>query len=133
MALWLWGVAKPQELRQIKHPDYLEQQLISCRDELETGKSKMKKAKLNKLYAILAVIILECVAIMGALPFVIRGRFASYSFWESSPMALVAFLLLVAGGTLFYMRHEAIKMRVYTLLIIIALLLLTISVVQALT
>lgn len=101
--------------------------------EYNSGKSKMKKAKLNKLYTILAVIILECVAVMGALPFIVGGRFYTHSFWESSPVALVAFLLLVAGGILFYMRHKAIKMRVYTLLIIIALLLLTIFVVQGLT
>lgn len=93
----------------------------------------MKKAKLNKLYAILAVILLECVAIMGALPFIVGGRFYTYSFWESSPVALVAFLAIVAGGTLFYMRHEAIIMKVCALLIIIAFLLLTISVVQVLT
>ena len=93
----------------------------------------MKKGKLKKLIAALAVIILECIAIMGALPAVIGGRFYTYSFWQSSPVSLVIFLLLVAGGTLLYMRHEAIKIRVYTLLIIIALLLITISVVQGLT
>ena len=93
----------------------------------------MKKGKLKKLIAALAVSILECIAIIGALPFVARGWFGTYSFWEVNQVALVAFLLLVAGGTLFYMRHEAIIMKVCALLIIIALLLLTISVVQALT
>jgi hypothetical protein len=29
------GVAKPHEFRPIKHPDYLEQQLTFCRDELQ--------------------------------------------------------------------------------------------------
>ena len=76
-----------------------------------SGKSKMKKARPNKLYAILAVIMLECVAVTGALPFVVRGWFPSYSFWEVNQVALVAFLLLVAGGTLFYMRHEASKCK----------------------
>ena len=93
----------------------------------------MKKGKLGKLIAVLAVIIFEGIAIIGALPFIVRGMFGSYSFWQSNPVALVAFLFLVAGGTLFYMRHEAFKMKVSVLLIIIALLLVTISVVQALT
>ena len=93
----------------------------------------MKKGKLGKLIAVLAVIILECIAIIGALPFIVRGMFGSYSFWQSNRVALFVFLLLVAGGTLFYMRHEAFKMQVSVLLLIIALLLVTISVVQALT
>jgi len=93
----------------------------------------VKKGKLRKLIAVLAVIIFECIAILGALPLLVRGMFGSYSFWQSNRVALFVFLLLVAGGTLFYMRHEAFKMRVSVLLIIIALLLVTISVVQALT
>jgi hypothetical protein len=39
------GVAKPQEYRSIKHPDYLEQWLTFCRDELQKWQKQHSSKK----------------------------------------------------------------------------------------
>jgi len=39
------GVAMPQEFRPIKHPDYLEQWLILCRDELQNWQKQHSSKK----------------------------------------------------------------------------------------
>ena len=39
------GVAKPQEYRPIKHPDYLEQQLTFCRNELQNWQKQHTSKK----------------------------------------------------------------------------------------
>jgi hypothetical protein len=90
---------------------------------------------MKRWVTILAVAILEVLAIIGALPLLSKpGRFVALpcGLWENQ-MALIGFLLLAAGGTAYYTRRESKTVRVTAPIIIVGALLLTITVVQALT
>lgn len=90
---------------------------------------------MKKWVTILAIAILEVLAIIGALP--LLGKYWAwehgYGFWEANEMALPAFLILAAGGTVFYTRYESKTVRVVAPIIIVGALILTITAVQALT
>ena len=82
----------------------------------------MKKSTYNKLIVALAVIVLECIAILGVFP----ARFFDY-YYHGSRLPLIGFILLVAGGTLFYTRHQTKTIQISAVMLIIGLLLFTIA------
>ncbi len=95
--------------------------------------------KFGKFNIVLLVIILECLAITGALPLVEKehpfGYVTSHSLFESgdSQIPLIGFLLLAAGITLLYTRHGSKTIQASAVMLITGLLLLTVFTVQALT
>ena len=95
----------------------------------------MKKSTYNKIIVALAVMMLECIAIIGALPIfgTDLSSYFHYSFWEANEIVLPAFLLLVTGGTLFYTRHESITVKISATMLIVGLLLFTVMALEALS
>ncbi len=111
----------------------------------------MQKSKFSKFTATLAVIILECMAIVGALPLVPhtssrivrsfsegqwKAEFEEYishyePFWEDNIIVLAAFLAMVLGGIIWYTRHESLRVQISAVLVVIGLLVLTIFTMQA--
>lgn len=91
------------------------------------------KARMKRWVTILAVAILELLAVIGALPLLYGGwGRPEQGFWEANSMALPAFLMLVAGGTVFYLRYESRTVRVVAPIIMVGALMLTITAVQVL-
>lgn len=89
---------------------------------------------MKKWITILAIAMLEILAVIGTLPLLyVHYRYVKESFWEVNDMALPAFLILAAGATVYYTRHESRTVRVVAPIIIVGALLLTITAVQALT
>ena len=87
--------------------------------------------KFEKSNTISLIIILEILAIIGALPLIPRYSISGYlagrqALWTANPLAFIAFLAIVLAGILLYTRHESIKLRVCAVFIVIGLLLLTI-------
>lgn len=86
---------------------------------------------MKRWITVLAIVILEVLAIIGALPLFYGGWLEpKQGLWEANSMALPAFLMLVAGGTVFYTRHESKTVRVVAPIVIVGALLLTITAVQ---
>ena len=87
--------------------------------------------KFNKSNTISLVTILECLAIIGALPLIPQYSVSGYpagrqSLWTHNPVALIAFLAIVLAAILLYTRHESTKLRISAVFVVIGLLLLTI-------
>ena len=100
--------------------------------------------KYTKSTLIRGTVILECLAILGAVPLIRHSRYVSpstffpghtvwntSSFWEDNPIALGVFLVVVLGIVIFYTRHQPIKTQVFAPIFVIGPLLLTVFGIQA--
>ena len=85
--------------------------------------TKMKKSTYNNIIVALAVMILECIAIEGAMP----AGFFDYRYRDGGQWPVIGFMLLVVGGTLFYTRHQTKTYQISVVMLIVGLLLFTIA------
>lgn len=80
---------------------------------------------------IITVVILECLAVLGALP--LFGTYISLSLWDYSQVAMAAYLAIAAAVTALVTSRESWLIRVTSIVIVIGLLVLTIETIQAFT
>ena len=88
---------------------------------------------MKKRIAIVAIVVLEIIAVIGALPLFPQRFSYKDSVWEGSEMALPAFIALVTAGTIFYTRRESKIIRIVAPIALAGALILTIEVVKAFT
>ena len=95
--------------------------------------------KFNKLNTILGIIVLECLAVVGALPlFQQQGSWGGLTstvdvaLWDDQEIAFIGFLILAVGMAFIYTRKEPIKVQVSATMVAVGLPLLTIGIMRAL-
>lgn len=103
--------------------------------------------KFNKLNSALLFIVAVAIAIIGGLPLITKHSsdpkldelmrkydpemIRHYGLWEAETGAFIAFLVVVAGVTVYYTRAQSIKVQVSATSIVIGLLLLIVFIMRA--